>query len=70
VAPHRQGADTGDEGVVAQRAVAVLPAFEKPVERVIRVGDEAVERGRRVVRRERHRGDHDAVASPTFTPAG
>ena len=44
-AAHRDGADVGDEGVVVERAVVILLAGEEPVERVVGVGDEAVEAG-------------------------
>ena len=52
--PHRQRADACEELRVVQEAAMVLVAREQPVERVARVGDVAVERGRRVVLRESH----------------
>ena len=51
---HRKRADAGDELGVVQEALAVLIACEEPLERVVRIGDEAVERRRRVVLREAH----------------
>jgi len=46
---HRDCADAGDELGVAQRPVLLALAAEQPLQRVVRVGDEAVEAGRRVV---------------------
>jgi hypothetical protein len=46
---HRQSADLGDEVAVVPVPLLVPPAREQPVERVVRIGDEAVERRRGVV---------------------
>ena len=53
--PHRERADVGDERAVVERAIVILVTREEPPERVVRVGDEAVERGRRVVLGQAHR---------------
>src|SRR5262249_31583757 len=62
--PHRESADLLDELGVVQRPGPILVAGEEPVERVIHVGDEAVERGRRVVWRGAHAAAEVATAKP------
>src|SRR5204863_311986 len=52
--PHRQRADAGYEVAVVLRPVLLAPAGEQPVERIVGVGDEAVQGGRRVVLSEAH----------------
>ena len=51
---HGECADAGDELAVVQRPVGLLLASEQPGQRVVGVGDEAVEAGRRVVLGETH----------------
>src|SRR6266508_3562480 len=52
--PHRHRTDAGDELAVVQRPVVLALAGEQPVQRVVGVGDKAVEGGRRVVLSEAH----------------
>src|SRR5436189_5651128 len=61
---HSQRTDARDELGVVQWAVSVLVAREQPIQRVIGVGDEAVERRRRVVLGEAH----DALPSFSEVP--
>jgi len=54
--------DLRDEVAVVERALAVLLLPEQPLERVVLVGDEAVEARRRVVLRQAHAGSLPWVA--------
>ena len=51
---HRQGTDPCDELTVVQRPVLLALAREQPLQRVVGVGDEAVEGSGRVVLRQAH----------------
>ena len=66
---HRERADPGDELVVVEGPSAVLVPREEPVERVVRVRDEAVERRRRVVLREAHSWRMPCFSSAAWTRA-
>src|SRR5215211_1533455 len=54
--PHRHRAHIGEERFERMLAVSLAVDFEEPVERVVLVGDEPVERRRGVVLRLRHAG--------------